>query len=532
MSRLALTDMDLSRSLGDMRKQAAELCRTGDWEAALVLHEVLRQENPDSFASALPHARLLREIGRSRQAIERLEPVAARDPDPQRSLSLIAAWRKELNIHSGQDLAAVTPENPTSGPLPGQAASVPPPNRQGTLVREGRLDEVVALRAEHMLANPGRVKARLVWIEGLIMAGRFEEAERAVTDLSGILDLHPEAAVQRAWREARHDRYDAARRIVRTALDERGHRALHWPVSRIDWLKTARHPSSSNLALFTTVHNEKLRLPWFLRYYRELGIRHFVIVDNDSTDGSREWLMDQGDVSLYWTPDDFRSAMCGMRWINLLAERHVPGGWCLYVDADEQLVYPDVEHRGLPDLVAWLEAQGHEAMRAHMIDMAASPLADGALLAPGQDPVERCPYFEPHYRFIPKSGAPYERVTGGLRDVLGESRAMQALPMVKTPLVRIPSGVRFLSSSHDILPARVADVTGGLLHFKLAGDYFERYFTKSRHAARRDQATRAQRIKESMQAEGGLSLPASTLRYRDSAQLVALGILRPGGWAG
>ena len=96
-----------------------------------MLHEVLRQENPDSFASALPHARLLREIGRSRQAIERLEPVAARDPDPQRSLSLIAAWRKELNIHSGQDLAAVTPENPTSGPLPGQAASVPPPNRQG-----------------------------------------------------------------------------------------------------------------------------------------------------------------------------------------------------------------------------------------------------------------------------------------------------------------------------------------------------------------------------------------------------------------
>lgn len=67
--------------------------------------------------------------------------------------------------------------------------------------------------------------------------------------------------------------------------------------------------------------------------------------------------------------------------------------------------------------------------------------------------------------------------------------------------------MRFLSSSHDILPARVADVTGGLLHFKLAGDYFERYFTKSRHAARPGEAARAQRIKESLQAEGGLSLP-------------------------
>lgn len=207
------------------------------------------------------------------------------------------------------------------------------------------------------------------------------------------------------------------------------------------------------ILVFTTVHNEKLRLPWFLRYYRELGIRHFVIVDNDSTDGSREWLMDQGDVSLYWTPDDFRSAMCGMRWINLLAEASRAWRLVLYVDADEQLVYPDLEHRGLPDLVAWLEAQGHEAMRAHMIDMAASPLADGALLAPGQDPVERCPYFEPHYRFIPKLGAPYERVTGGLWDVLRESRAMQALPMVKPPYAYPPVCVFCRAATTSCPPA-------------------------------------------------------------------------------
>ena len=112
------------------------------------------------------------------------------------------------------------------------------------------------------------------------------------------------------------------------------------------------------------------------------------------------------------------------------------------------------------------------------------------------------------------------------------TKADSVQALVKTPLVRIPSGVRFLSSSHDILPARGADVTGGLLHFKLAGDYFERYFTKSRHAARPGEAARAQRIKESLQAEGGLSLPLSALRYRDSTQLVTLGILRPGGWAG
>ena len=103
------------------------------------------------------------------------------------------ARRLAADVEAGGNILAVS-YNYTGYPMVKQARH---------MVREGRLDEVVALRAEHMLANPGRVKARLVWIEGLIMAGRFEEAERAVTDLSGILDLHPEAAVQRAWREAR-----------------------------------------------------------------------------------------------------------------------------------------------------------------------------------------------------------------------------------------------------------------------------------------------------------------------------------------
>ena len=35
------------------------------------------------------------------------------------------------------------------------------------------------------------------------------------------------------------------------------------------------------------MRNEKIRLPFFLRYYRNLGVNHFLIVDNDSTDGTR-----------------------------------------------------------------------------------------------------------------------------------------------------------------------------------------------------------------------------------------------------
>ena len=51
--------------------------------------------------------------------------------------------------------------------------------------------------------------------------------------------------------------------------------------------------------LFSKIRNEKLRLPAFLRHYRSLGVDRFFIVDNDSTDGSTEYLLAQPDVHLF-----------------------------------------------------------------------------------------------------------------------------------------------------------------------------------------------------------------------------------------
>ena len=53
-----------------------------------------------------------------------------------------------------------------------------------------------------------------------------------------------------------------------------------------------------DILLFSTQRNEKVRLPYFLEYYRRLGVNHFFFVDNDSTDGAYEYLAEQPDVSL------------------------------------------------------------------------------------------------------------------------------------------------------------------------------------------------------------------------------------------
>ena len=58
---------------------------------------------------------------------------------------------------------------------------------------------------------------------------------------------------------------------------------------------------ADDILLFCTFRNEDVRLPYFLEYYRKLGINHFFMVDNDSNDGGAAFVLEQPDVSLWST---------------------------------------------------------------------------------------------------------------------------------------------------------------------------------------------------------------------------------------
>ena len=54
----------------------------------------------------------------------------------------------------------------------------------------------------------------------------------------------------------------------------------------------------SDIILVSTVRNEAIRMPYFLRYYRELGVNHFLFVDNDSSDGFMDTVAGASDISV------------------------------------------------------------------------------------------------------------------------------------------------------------------------------------------------------------------------------------------
>ena len=228
--------------------------------------------------------------------------------------------------------------------------------------------------------------------------------------------------------------------------------------------------TSSSIRLFTVVRNEVARIPWFLDFYRALGVNRFYFVDNGSTDGTRELLLSQSDVHVFYTDTKYSEGASGMVWVNTLVNKFGRKGWNLYADVDEALVFPNSERDGLDYLTRYMEKQGQEALPAFMLDMhARRGFAHSKSGLVERNFVEAYPFFCADFRVAAKFPAPHYEVRGGGREHFFQDRTIQT----KTPMIKGGRGIHFLGSSHMISPAVISDVSAALLHFRMTDQFFE-----------------------------------------------------------
>lgn len=90
--------------------------------------------------------------------------------------------------------------------------------------------------------------------------------------------------------------------------------------------------------LICVLKNEISRLNQFFSHYRKLGIKRFVIIDNNSDDGSKEYCLDQPDADVFLVKQEFSSPR-HVAWVNKILEIYGRNRWYLSVDADELLDY-------------------------------------------------------------------------------------------------------------------------------------------------------------------------------------------------
>ncbi len=291
---------------------------------------------------------------------------------------------------------------------------------------------------------------------------------------------------------------------------------------------------------FATMRNEAERLGHFLDHHRRLGVDHFLIVENDSTDGTRAHLAAQPDVSLWTTAQSYKRARFGMDWLTWLMMRHGHGHWCLTLDADECLVYPYHETRPLPALCDWLDRQGRASFGALMLDMYPKGRLSAQLVPQGGDPFEVLCWFDAgNYSMRRKRDLQNLWIQGGPRARMFFAADPRRAPtMGKVPLVKWHWRYVYTSSTHNLLPRHlnhVYDSAGGeltsgvLLHSKFLATVVDRAGEEKHRQEHFANSTLYDAYYDALTADPDLWCARST-RLTGWRQLEALGLMSRGGW--
>ena len=216
------------------------------------------------------------------------------------------------------------------------------------------------------------------------------------------------------------------------------------------------------------------------------------------------------------------------------------GRWCLTVDADELLVYPDSNERGLDDLTAHLDATGCDAFGAVMLDMYPKGSVGKVQYVTGTDPIQVLPWFDAsNYRakLHPVFGNLW--IQGGVRDrVFFSSQPERSPTLNKTPLVKWRRGYAYVTSTHQILPRRLnevfdlgerANVSGALLHTKFLPNIGEKSAEELTRAQHFENSDLYQPYYNALIDDPDLWFEGS-VAYGGTVQLEALGLMTRGTW--
>ncbi len=376
-----------------------------------------------------------------------------------------------------------------------------------------------------MTTRPITVDVIELQAELLVALERFDEAKEVITGIHPQYRQRSTALRLRAWEAAQSGQHAEAQRLGARWLTRVYKPQVHAKIHGLNPMDSLNEVDPDEVVVLASVRDEALRIPDFVRHHRQLGVDRFIIVDNGSTDGTRDHLTGD-DIILLHTSDDYVTAGLGMRWMNEIVARLATGTWCIFLDADEQLVFPGCETHCVQELTAYLDDFGYDACAGFMLDMHAATFEEQRSVREGDRLLDVCPWFTNDYRFQPLIESPYTTVRGGVREA---QLGIKYREQTKSPFVKAGSGVQFLSSSHETTPARIADLSTVLLHFKFLGDSLERAAIEAGWTPFSYYSNRVRDHQQSIGASDNFSyMSDSAVRFRDSQQLIELGLMSSG----
>lgn len=124
---------------------------------------------------------------------------------------------------------------------------------------------------------------------------------------------------------------------------------------------------ANEVILICCVKDDLTRIKKLLEFHRSIGIKKMVFVDNMSTDGTREFLMDES-VDLYSQDEEYHAGRKSA-WIRKIQDLYGYDKWYLIVDSDELFSYVGMEKHSIQELIKYAQKKGIVRVRSMLLDM-------------------------------------------------------------------------------------------------------------------------------------------------------------------
>jgi len=205
--------------------------------------------------------------------------------------------------------------------------------------------------------------------------------------------------------------------------------------------------SSERPIVICIVKDDLIRMKLFLTHYRKMGIDSFFILDDSSTDGTREYLLDQSDVTVFESNVQY-STIIRQVWVNKMISYIGKNRWFLIVDSDELFDFSEEYSNSIMDYVKDLEAKEVSRAKALLLDMFCEKGLYADVIEKPEDIEKEYKYFYPYYYLEPTH---YDvSVKGGARQIFFNESGKMPIAS-KYPLIYIDSE-DILFNSHVYFP--------------------------------------------------------------------------------
>jgi len=232
--------------------------------------------------------------------------------------------------------------------------------------------------------------------------------------------------------------------------------------------------ASDELLVVCIVRNGELYIKSFMEHYRSLGVKHFVFMDNLSTDRTIELLCSYDNVTVLQTDVTFIKYESTIR--RYMAERFSKGRWNLVTDIDELFDYPYSKHLSLCRFLQYLDEHQYTAVICQMLNLF-SDIPFSKLESHIDDSLqEKYPYYDnsaidkTEYRFSEPANKEIKMYLGGIYKTLFDTYS----GLTKAALVKMNGRVKTFVYWHHVRNAKVADISCVLKHYNFIGTFYEK----------------------------------------------------------